>query len=77
LPYENRKNRAVVFFRTVFRHFLPVCLSLMPKNRSVYQAAGSNSVQKRPNVKAPIKIAGVSEKMGVGPNGMGDPYFFG
>jgi hypothetical protein len=39
LLYKIRKNRCTVFFQAVFRHSFPAYLSLMPKNRPMYQAA--------------------------------------
>jgi hypothetical protein len=36
---REQKNRYAVFFHAVFRHFLPACLSLMPKNRPCFRKA--------------------------------------
>jgi hypothetical protein len=77
LLYKNRKNRCAVFFRTVFRHSPLAYLFLMPKNRPVTCRTTAMSCKKRPTITDTQKIAGVSEKMGVGPAGMGDPHFFG
>jgi hypothetical protein len=64
-------------FITVFRHFLLAYLSLQClKTASLSERRYSNSMQKTPTVTATQKISGVSEKMGVGPNGMRDPHFF-
>jgi hypothetical protein len=74
---KNKKNRYAVFFHAVFRHFLPACLSLMSKNRLVYQAVPGNFARKRPNPNGYAKRGGrvAAKKWRRGPPGGGPPFF--
>jgi hypothetical protein len=67
---------ATRFFSMRFLGIFPsLCSPEMPKNRPVFQVAGSNSFKKRPTVMSYEKSRVAAKKWERGPPGEGLPFF--